>query len=144
MPLPTVNCHWKSSLPQPNQPGWTSPDTPPPYPTKLWLTYLPSWILRVGRTTPRKSTWPQGCDQYDAKVTSGAEDFVMLLANVQEVVPAIEIPLAMQGNEPTVERLAATSEPLVTVWLFASVAILPAGVMTSVCGVSAETENALP
>src|SRR6201987_2847469 len=130
MPLPTVNCHKKSSFSQPNQPGLTSPDTPPPPPTKVLLMKWPSLTVSVGRTTPRKSTWPQGCAQYEANVMSGAEDLVGLTAKLHPATALIVIPLATQPVDV----------PLVTGFAPRAVSVntLPAGVTRSVSGVSAE------
>src|SRR5271156_4605135 len=136
MPLPAVNCHTKSSFSQPNQPGLTSPETPPPPPTKDLSMKRPSLTVSVGRTTPRKSTWPQGCAQYEAKATSGAEDLVGLKDKAHPAVGLISTPLARQ---PVVVPLVTGFWPR-----FVSVLTLPAGVTMSVSGVSAEIDQALP
>ena len=75
---------------------------------------------------------------------SGAWLTAGLPAKVQEVVPAIALPLAMQGTPPGVASPVPTRAPPITTWLPESLVILPPGVMMSVCGVSSEADQALP
>src|SRR5438045_2985880 len=113
-------------------------------------TRRPSLTVSVGRIRPRKSTWPQGCDQYEAKVMSGAEALVGLPDKRQfppglvalTTVPVTVIPLATQ---PAVELNGWLAPGVLRIeTTLVSDFTLPAGVTISVSGVSAETDHALP
>src|SRR5437016_1751858 len=135
MPFPTVNCHCKSSFAHPNQPGLTSPDKPPPYPKNFLFTKRPSLNSR-SRPTNRRSKCPQGCVQYQAKVTSGAPFLAGSPASTQPPAAATVTPFATQAAVPVFETAPGTK--------FVSCSTSPAGVSTSVSGASAENDNALP
>src|SRR4029077_20745099 len=136
MPLPAVACQVKSSFAQPNQPGLTSPETLPPKPKKLLSMKRPSFTVR-SRPTSLKSTCPQGCAQYEAKVMSGATFLVGLKF---DAVPAATGPYTLLKYPNAVVapggKVLDPAPPGRVSWN-----IGPTGVMMSVSGVSADTDQ---
>src|SRR5829696_3878086 len=98
---------------QPNQRGFTSPPKCMPQPVYfLSIAPVPSSKFSVGRTTPLKSTCPQGCGMYQANVTSGAGAFVIPVGPLQGVaVGWLKVPhVPVAGDQTSVSGCSIATE----------------------------------
>src|SRR6476660_6437209 len=94
-------------------------------------------LTSSGTRIPAKSTCPQGCAQYEAKVRLGAMVLPML--------PAIGPPAPVHGTPlQSAEIGVGAPGPPGSAPTFESEDKIPAGVIMEVVGCSADTENALP
>src|SRR5215210_875702 len=98
---------------QPNQRGFTSPPKCMPQPMYvLSLVPKPSSNCSVGRTTPLKSTCPQGCGMYQANVTSGAAALVIPVGPLQgAAVGLLKVPqVPVAGDQTSVSGCSIETE----------------------------------